>query len=101
MDATLYIKILFHLLNLFILIVIVSWLIMIQNTHPMQPKSKKITWWHTPVVSSDCNPFETLWHELKEYIRRVIKPTTKQELKGLYDVSKSYNILCYMKLCFP
>ena len=26
---------------------------------------KKITWWHTPVVSSDCNPIETLWHELR------------------------------------
>jgi len=42
--------------------------------------SKKITWWHTPAESPDCNPIENLWHELKECIRCVIKPKTKQEL---------------------
>ena len=26
------------------------------------------------------NPIENVWHELKEYMRREIKPTTKQEL---------------------
>ena len=25
-------------------------------------------------------PIENLWHELKEYIRRVVKPKTKDEL---------------------
>ena len=28
------------------------------------------------------NPIENLWHELKEYIRREAKPTTKQQLIG-------------------
>ena len=36
--------------------------------------------WQTPPESPDLNPIENLWHELKEYIRRVVKPTTKQHL---------------------
>lgn len=39
-----------------------------------------ITWWRTPPESPDMNPIENLWHELKEYIRREVKPTTKTEL---------------------
>ena len=40
----------------------------------------KVTWWRTPAESPDCNPIENLWHKLKEYIRRVKKPRTKEEL---------------------
>ena len=32
----------------------------------------KVEWWRTPAESPDCNPIENLWHELKEYNRRVI-----------------------------
>ena len=28
----------------------------------------------------DANPIENVWHELKEYMRRVVKPHTKEEL---------------------
>ena len=33
---------------------------------------KGVTWWQTPAELPDCNPIENLWHELKEYNRRVI-----------------------------
>ena len=39
-----------------------------------------INWWRTPPESLDCNPIENLWHELEEYLRREVKPTTKQQL---------------------
>ena len=43
-------------------------------------ESVAVNWWKTPPDSPDCNPIENLWHELKEYQRRVIKPHSKQEL---------------------
>ncbi len=39
-----------------------------------------VNWWKTPPESPDCNPIENMWHELKEFMRREIKPKTKQEL---------------------
>ena len=39
-----------------------------------------IEWLKTPPESPDLNPIENLWHELKEYIRRQVKPKTKDDL---------------------
>ena len=39
--------------------------------------SNDINWWKTPAESPDLNPIENMWHE---YIRREVKPTTKQQL---------------------
>ena len=39
-----------------------------------------VNWWKTHPESPDINPIENLWHELKEYIRREVKPKVKQEL---------------------
>jgi len=43
-------------------------------------ESNNVNWWKTPPESPDCNPIENLWHELKEFLRREVKPKTKQEL---------------------
>lgn len=39
-----------------------------------------ISWWKTTPKSPDLNPIENLFHELKQYIRRVAKLKTKDEL---------------------
>lgn len=41
---------------------------------------KGINWFKTPPESPDINPIENVWHELKEFIRREVKPTTKDQL---------------------
>ena len=41
-----------------------------------------INWWKTPQESPDLNPIELLWHELKHFLRTVVKPTTKDELEA-------------------
>uniref|UniRef100_A0A1X7UPR5 Tc1-like transposase DDE domain-containing protein n=1 Tax=Amphimedon queenslandica TaxID=400682 RepID=A0A1X7UPR5_AMPQE len=41
---------------------------------------RNINWWKTPPESPDLNPIENLWHQLKEHIREVVKPKTKQKL---------------------
>ena len=43
-------------------------------------EQNSINWWKTPAESPDCNPIENVWHELKEYLRREVKPKTKKEL---------------------
>ena len=42
--------------------------------------SNGVNWWRTPPESPDANPIENLWHELKEFIRREVKPKNKAEL---------------------
>lgn len=52
-----------------------------------------INWWKTPPESPDINPIENLWHELKEFIRREIKPRTKEELiDGIKDFWKTVTL---------
>ena len=53
-----------------------------------------INCWKSPAESLDLNPIEILWHELKDYVRREIKPKTKDELiKGIERFWESYPAL--------
>ena len=38
-----------------------------------------INWWKTVPESPDLNQIENLWHKLKEYMRRNVKPRKKEE----------------------
>ena len=43
-------------------------------------QQNNINWWKTTAESPDLNPIDNWWHELKEYLRRVVKPRTKDQL---------------------
>ena len=69
---------------------------------------KQINWWKTPPESPDCNPIENIWHEMKEYLRREVKPHTKQELiDGVQefwqtvDVAKCTRYIRYLRKVLP
>lgn len=52
-----------------------------------------INWWRTPPESPDINAIELVWHELKEFIRREVKPHTKQELvSGIEEFWKTMSV---------
>ena len=39
-----------------------------------------VNWFKMPPESLDLNPIENLWHEMKEFLRREVKPHNKAEL---------------------
>ena len=56
-------------------------------------EENNINWWRTPPESPDANPIENIWHELKQYCRRVVKSTTKDELvNGVKQFWETVNI---------
>ena len=88
MNAPLYISILEHTLLPFITTVYPDGHRLMADNDPKHTSKAAreflvengVYWWRTPAESPDCNPIENLWHEVKEFIRREVKPTSKQEL---------------------
>ena len=48
-----------------------------------------INYWPTPAESPDMNPTENLWHELKHFLRMVVKPSNKEEL--VVEIQRSWD----------
>ena len=56
-------------------------------------EEENVNWWRTPAESPNCNPIENLWHELKEYLRREVKPRNKEELvSGIQDFWQTVDV---------
>ena len=71
-------------------------------------KEEGVIWWPTLPESPDMNPIENLWHELKEYIRQEVKPTSKAELiagiKAFWEtvtVEKCQKYIGHLKKVIP
>ncbi len=71
-------------------------------------KDNGINWWKTPAESSDLNCIENLWHELKEYVRREVKPKSKDELiaevvefRSTVDKNKCIKYIGHLRKVIP
>ena len=69
---------------------------------------KEVNWWKTPLESLDCNPIENLWHELKEYLIREVKPSRKADLVAgidlfweTMDIAKCQKYIRHLRKALP
>ena len=116
MDAVLYVSILEKTLLPFLRTVYPSGHRLMQDNDPKHTSNlcgdffteNHVNWWKTPPESPDLNPIENLWHELKEYQRREVKPKTKDELvNGILafwstvDVAKCKKYIGHLRKVIP
>lgn len=54
-------------------------------------ESHGVNWWSTPPESPDLNPIENVWHQMKQYLRKNVKPSTKDEL--IRGIKESWKLI--------
>ena len=100
MDAILYTNILQNTLLPFVDRIYPDYHRLMQDNDPKHTSAlarmffdeNDVTWWRTPPESPDLNPIENLWHEMKEFIRREVKPKVKDEsINGILRFWQSVN----------
>ena len=53
-------------------------------------EANNVNHWPAPPESPDLNRIENLWHQMKEHLRRHVKPSAKDEqVNGIADFWKS------------
>ena len=105
MDAPFYVRILRHYLVPFINSEFPSTHRLMQDNDPKHTsrlareffEQRHINWWRTPPESPDLNPIENLWHELKDFIRHEVKPTSKTQL--IHGIESFWDTVSKEKCC--
>ena len=116
MDAELYVDILRHTLLPFLHDVYPDGHCFMQDNDPKHTsrlaagffQDNNVNWWRTLPESPDLNPIENLWHEMKEFVHREVKPHSKDELiSGIHQfwqsvtVEKCSQYIRHLRKVFP
>ncbi|XP_038055808.1 uncharacterized protein LOC119727812 [Patiria miniata] len=56
-------------------------------------KKENINWIKSPAESPDMNPIEMVWNEMKCFLRKIHKPTTKDELREGRTERRNHKVL--------
>ena len=101
MDANSYVNILRHTLLPFLHDVYPDGHRFMQDNDPKHTsplaaqffEDRDINWWRTPSESPDLNPIENFWHKMKDFVRRKVKPHSKDELiNGIHQFWQSVTV---------
>ena len=65
-------------------------------------QENNVHWWPTPPESTDLNPIENMWRELKEYLRAKVKPKHQSELiNATVDQAKCRKYIGHLRKVIP
>jgi len=70
---------------------------------------QNIDWWKTPAESPDINPIELIWAEMKQFLRKKVKPESQADLlhgcrlfwRNELDTAKCNKYIDHLYKVFP